>query len=350
MSQGILASKSVHTQGKVLYHSARSLPVHQVTIHKGVFKKWGNSIDIILAHLSDVLEKERQRFQNSVLDIELGQTILIQQRREDSERSASLSNDSNCNRCTHTILPFLYLQIVEKNSQHVLRANGFGDVAKSVDSSTTNGLLVRLEHIQEFETDTHPFLGRDKLRSPVCNTTNQIYTILLNFLMSVPQDWRQTWKQILDGGSHLRHTNNIDNALETSQNRAQHLGVFLTEILIQNNAQMVEQLLFSATLHDSCNATNQVCCLLAHFRRFVVQTPLQCTADLWQVRLDSFTEGIDNRSNTIKHNLSVFRLLLLEGIQDTINHLLFKALINIRRSKVCDNFLYALHDHLAVWF
>mmetsp|Transcript_13708 Transcript_13708/g.31624 ORF Transcript_13708/g.31624 Transcript_13708/m.31624 type:complete len:219 (-) Transcript_13708:2931-3587(-) len=172
MSQRIFATKSINTQSKVLDHCAGSLSVHQVTIHERIFQQGSHSIDIILAHLSDVLEKEGQCLENSVLDIELRQTIFIQQRWEDSEGPTSLRNNSDCNRCAYTILPFLYFQVIEKHRQNVLRANGLGDVAEGIDSGTTNGLLVCLEHVQKLEADTHPFLGGYKLCSPVCNTPN----------------------------------------------------------------------------------------------------------------------------------------------------------------------------------
>ena len=63
--------------------------------------------------------------------------------------------------------------------------NSFGYVSKCVDSGTTNGLLVSLQKLQEFKTDSHPLLSWYKLRPSVGNSTYQINAILLYLLMSV---------------------------------------------------------------------------------------------------------------------------------------------------------------------
>ncbi len=63
--------------------------------------------------------------------------------------------------------------------------DGLGNVAKSVDGSTTNRLLVGLEELEQFKADPHPFAGRDELGASVGDTANQIDTVLLHLKKSI---------------------------------------------------------------------------------------------------------------------------------------------------------------------
>ena len=42
------------------------------------------------------------------------------------------------------VLPLLDLEVIEKHGEHILRANGLGNVTESVDCRAPNGLFVRL--------------------------------------------------------------------------------------------------------------------------------------------------------------------------------------------------------------
>ena len=69
-------------------------------------------------------------------------------------------------------------------------------------------------------------------------------------LMPVFQDRSETRQQILDGGRHLGHTNDIHNGLEGTQDGSQHFRVLLSQVLIQDNTQVAQQFLLIASLHD----------------------------------------------------------------------------------------------------
>ena len=62
--------------------------------------------------------------------------------------------------------------------------------------------------------------------------TYQIDTILLHLLVPILQDGSETGQQVLDGWGHFGHTDDVHYGLEGTENRAQHLGVLLTEILV----------------------------------------------------------------------------------------------------------------------
>lgn len=62
---------------------------------------------------------------------------------------------------------------------------------------------------------------------------------------------------------------------ERAENRAQHLGVLLAQVLVEHNAQVTHQLLLFARAHDHRNARHQIGGLLTHARGFVVEAPLR---------------------------------------------------------------------------
>ena len=70
-------------------------------------------------------------------------------------------------------------------------------------------------------------------------------------LMPVFQDRSETRQQILDGGCHLGHTNDVHDGLEGTQDGAQHFGVLLSQVLVQDNTQVAQQLFLIASLHDT---------------------------------------------------------------------------------------------------
>ena len=61
-----------------------------------------------------------------------------------------------------------------------LRADGLSDVAKSVDSGTTDALLVRLEHLQQLKADTHPLARWHVLCAAISDAPHQVNAVLLH--------------------------------------------------------------------------------------------------------------------------------------------------------------------------
>ena len=72
------------------------------------------------------------------------------------ERRATAVKLTYCNGRANAVLTLLHAQVVQESMQHILRANGCGNVSKRVDSGTSDALLVRLQHFQQLEADTHP--------------------------------------------------------------------------------------------------------------------------------------------------------------------------------------------------
>jgi len=56
------------------------------------------------------------------------------------------------------------------------------------------------------------------------------------------------------------------------------------------------------SFHDYGNPGDEIGGLLADFGRLVVQTPQNGATDLWEIRLDTFAEGIDNCSEPVQHH------------------------------------------------
>lgn len=100
--------------------------------------------------------------------------VLVHQRRQYGERRARLGHDGDGNRRADAVLALLDLQVVQQSDQNVLGADGFSDVAKGVDCGSANALLVRVEHLQELEADSHPLTGWHKLGTSVGYTAHKI--------------------------------------------------------------------------------------------------------------------------------------------------------------------------------
>mmetsp|Transcript_25517 Transcript_25517/g.35812 ORF Transcript_25517/g.35812 Transcript_25517/m.35812 type:complete len:251 (+) Transcript_25517:573-1325(+) len=247
----------------MLHYSTGCLSVHQVTIHQSIFKEGCHSVDIVLAHFTNVFKHEGERFQNTILNVHFWYSVFVHQGRQHSEWHTSLSHNSNSNRGTDSVLTLLHSEVVQQGSQHILRSNSLCNVTKGVDSSSSNSLLVGFKHFKELKADTHPFSSRDKFGTSVCNTTNKVDTVLLDFLVSVLQDRCESRQEILDRRGHLGHTNDIDNSLQSTQDGAKHFRILFTKVFIKNNTQVTHQLLFVALLHDHSGTRDQVSSLLS---------------------------------------------------------------------------------------
>ena len=103
-------------------------PAHSqgIPVHQRIFQQRGDCVDIVLAHLPDVLEEKGERFQNSVLDIQFRNTVLVHESRDDGKGGAGFCDDGNGYCGADTILPLLDLEIVEESSQHILRSGERG--------------------------------------------------------------------------------------------------------------------------------------------------------------------------------------------------------------------------------
>ena len=94
-------------------------PVHECILQQRCY-----SVDVVLAHLSDVLEQEGKGLQHAVLNVELWHPVLVHERRQDRERRAGLSDDGNGHGRADSVLTLLHLQVVEQGGEDVVGAEG----------------------------------------------------------------------------------------------------------------------------------------------------------------------------------------------------------------------------------
>mmetsp|Transcript_9934 Transcript_9934/g.17038 ORF Transcript_9934/g.17038 Transcript_9934/m.17038 type:complete len:221 (-) Transcript_9934:402-1064(-) len=214
MDERVLTPEASDAEGEVLDGAGGGLPVHEVAVHESVLQQGGDGVDVVLAHLADVLEEEGQRLEHAVLHVELRHAVLVHERGEHGEGRARLRHDGDGHRCAHAVLPLLHLQVVQQRRQHVLRADSLGDIAEGVDGGTADALLVRLEQLQQLEADPHPLPRRHKLRPAVGDPPHQVDAVLLHLLVPVLEDGCETRQQVLDGRRHLGHADDVDDRLE----------------------------------------------------------------------------------------------------------------------------------------
>jgi hypothetical protein len=89
------------------------LPVDEVTIHEGVLQQRHDGVDVVLRHLANVLEQERQRLEHAVLHVELGHAVLVHERGQHGERLTRLCDDGDGDGGAHSVLTLLHLQVVQ---------------------------------------------------------------------------------------------------------------------------------------------------------------------------------------------------------------------------------------------
>ncbi len=57
--------------------------------------------------------------------------------------------------------------------------------------------------------------------------------------MTILENGCEPGQQVLDGRRHLGHADYVDDGLEGAQDRAQHLGVLFTQVLVQDNLNKI---------------------------------------------------------------------------------------------------------------
>lgn len=205
----VLIAESSSSEREMLDDSSRRLTMNLVSVGEGVLEAGDDRVDIVLAHLADVLEQEGHGLQATVADVQLGCAVLVEDGGNAGEGSTGLSNDgcggaeksasgrrSATRRLTDgdgtadTRLTLLHPQVGEQNTQHILRSDSLGDVTERVDGSTTNGLLVRLEQVEQLETDAHPLASGDELGSTIGDTSDEVNGSLLHLLVSIAENGR----------------------------------------------------------------------------------------------------------------------------------------------------------------
>merc|ERR1711907_98095 len=155
--------------------------MHQISICKGILKQSCDCVNIVLGHFTNVLEHETEGLQNTVLDIELRDSILVHKSWNNCEWATSFSNNSDSDSRTNSALSLLDFKIVHQSVQDILRADSLSNVTKGIYSSSSNTLLMGSKEVKEIEADSHPFLSGDIFGTSVSNTTNQVDAVFLDF-------------------------------------------------------------------------------------------------------------------------------------------------------------------------
>ena len=90
-------------------------------VHERVLQEGRDGVDVVLAHLADVLKQKGERFEHAVLHVELRNPVLVHQSWEHGEGGTRLGDDGDSYRRADAVLTFLHLQVVEQRGQHIVR-------------------------------------------------------------------------------------------------------------------------------------------------------------------------------------------------------------------------------------
>ena len=86
MKERILVAEARRPQREMLDDRARGLPVDEVAIRQRVFEHSDDGVCVVCGLGPNILEDERERLQTTRPDVELGRTVLVQDRRDTRER------------------------------------------------------------------------------------------------------------------------------------------------------------------------------------------------------------------------------------------------------------------------
>ena len=171
--------------------------------------------------------------------------------------------------------------------------------------------------------------------------------------------------EVLDWWVHLGHTDHICNGTLSGDDATKRIGVLFTELLEEDKTELAQELVFTALLDDNRKSSRQVSCLLTDFRTLVVEPPENGRDNLGEVWLDAdactrplvvclrdmkgkLTKCVNNSTKPVQHDL-IFRRLLLECVDDAVHKADLQTLVDVGRTKGCNNLRDRLHDHLPIW-
>lgn len=102
MNKRIFASQIGHTERKMSDSRGSSLSMDRISVRECIFQKSNDWLDVVLCHLSNILEHKGERFQDTILNIQFLHPVLIHKSRKDCKRSARFRNDGNRDCSTHS--------------------------------------------------------------------------------------------------------------------------------------------------------------------------------------------------------------------------------------------------------
>ena len=141
-----------------------------ISFNERILQEGDNAVDVVLSHVTNILEHEAKRLQNAILNVEFRDSIFIHECRENSERPTCLCDNSNCDCGADTHLAILNLEVVQQCMKDILGTDCSGNESKCTNSGPANRFFMGLQHFQQFKADTHPFFRRHKLSAAICDS------------------------------------------------------------------------------------------------------------------------------------------------------------------------------------
>ena len=71
-----------NAKGNVLDDARRCLTVDLITVDEGVFEQGCHGVDVVFGHLADILKEKGERLEDTVLNVEFWNAVLVHQRRK----------------------------------------------------------------------------------------------------------------------------------------------------------------------------------------------------------------------------------------------------------------------------
>lgn len=94
MQQSIFVPETSSAEREMLDDTCRRLTMHSVSVRQCVLEAGHDTVNVVLAHLSDVFEQERHGLQASVPYIQIGCAVLVKDGRYACEGSAGFLRTS----------------------------------------------------------------------------------------------------------------------------------------------------------------------------------------------------------------------------------------------------------------
>jgi hypothetical protein len=384
----VLAPQPRHAERDVLHGKGGGLAVDEVAVGQRVGEQGGDRVHVVFAGLADlkgggvcvcggcaavgggrhrkkksaparpslappsahVFKQEAQTLEHPVAHVELGHPVLVHERGQHGEGRARLRDDRDRDRRAHPVLALLHPQVVEQGDEHVLRPDGARDEAKGGDGGAADGLFVRAERVEQVEAHAHPLARRHRLRAPVRDAAHEVDARLQHLFVAVLEDGGEAREDVFDRRRHAVHAHDRDHGPQRPEDRPQHVGVLLPEVLVQDDAEVGQELVLAARGERRRDARDEVGRLLPHLGRLVVEAPLDGAHDLGEVRRGAGAEGRDDGAKPLEHDGRVGFRRLLERKEHAVDEHFLQAGIDVRRALGGEHAVDGVDDHAAVGF
>lgn len=93
MNQRVLIAKSSHTQSEMFHDGAGGLSMNVIPVRQSVLQHAHDRMYVVLRHLPDVLEDERECLETTIPYVQFGRTIFVENRGYACERTTGFGHD-----------------------------------------------------------------------------------------------------------------------------------------------------------------------------------------------------------------------------------------------------------------